>query len=71
MNFYSLFAAWMLPSCKQTRCRVTETAGIKGFFQSQKMRALLWEQTVQLRIIPKNEDRSQSAPTLTKLARCV
>jgi len=54
----------MPPSCKLTTRHVTETAGIEVFFGSQKMRALSREQTVELRIVPENQDRSQSANQL-------
>jgi len=57
----------MPPSCKLTTCHVTETAGIKVFFP-KKIWALSREQTVELRIVPENQDRSQSDHSLTKLA---
>ena len=41
---------------------LTKLLGSK-FFQSQKMRALSWEQTIQLRIISENQDRSQTVFT--------
>jgi len=49
----------MPPSCKQTRCHVTKTAGIEVFFRSQKKQE---RSRGNKKDCTENQDRSQNAP---------